>query len=311
MTAGTLTPHQLRTFNELLAVGGGRPVFPSGLAEELAARLRVRTDPAVAAWTERSLWVSKANLSTTHRCEGQLLAESSAPRAVKSLHPATAVGIVTHRAIQIAHTHPGRAVPTYVNAALVGATQETEFGQFWQEADIGVQSDLTMQMVSRVTAFLDSWPPLAPGWTPRFEESMQAKLGRLTIGARVDLVLGRPLADGRQTMLLCDLKSGALQPYHEQEAMLYALVSTLRWGVAPFRSIVYSLASGTYTDPDVTPARLLEAADWVALGVERLVAVRTERSAPELRPGVHCNWCPARKTCSAATADDGTVVSLV
>jgi hypothetical protein len=295
-----LTPSQLDTFDRLLAIGAERPVAPAGLVEELREKIAAGTADAVSRWTERSLWLGKSQLTQALRCEGQILAESSTPRT-RGLHPATAVGIVSHRAVQMASTHPGAPPLHYVEQGIAAALGEDGFREFWINASLAEQSDLTMQMVSRTTAFLDSWPPLDPAWAWRFEESCQAKIGGLTLGARMDLVLGRPRPDGRQTMLLCDLKTGSLSEHHEIEADFYALVATLRYGVPPFRSTVYSLASGTWTDPDVGAMRLHRVADQVVVAANSIVDMLTSAREAELSGGIWCRWCPARETCPSAS----------
>lgn len=301
-TPPPLTPTQLRTFDELLAVGGARPTCPEGLVEELRARILEGTAAAVERWTERTLFLTKGQLFTALRCEGQLAAEAAAPRTGRELHLATAVGIVSHRAIQITSTHPGRSIEEYVRFAVNAELQNEGFAAFWNASDPGRQSDLLTQSVSRVASFLDSWPPLDPVWTPRFEEPMQGQIGQLKLSARADLVLGRPKASMKQTMLLTDLKSGALHDHHYDEAQFYALVATIRHGVPPFRSTVYSLASGTYTEPDVTPDSLRAAAEKVIEGTNRVVDVLTERREIVLTAGDHCTFCPARATCPAYAA---------
>lgn len=294
-----MTPSQIHTFNDLLAVGGERPTAPTGLAEDLHAHILAGTAVALESWTENRLWLSKHQLFTALRCEGQLAAEASEPRT-GGMHAATAIGIISHRAIQIAHTHHGRPVAEYVRYALAGAAGDEGFAEFWRTADPGTQSDLLMQMVSKVTSFLDSWPPLDESWTPRFEESIQAKVGALTLSCRADLVLGRPRPDGKQTMFLADLKSGGIHDHHVDEGRFYALVATLRHGCPPFRSTVYSLASGDFTDPDVTAEALFTVADQVIDGVQRIVAVLTDQREAELTAGEYCRWCPAKATCPAA-----------
>jgi hypothetical protein len=294
-----LTPTQFRIFDQLLSVGTERPVMPVTLAHELAEMIEERTTPSLRNWTETRMWLSKSRLETALRCEGQLVADANAPRT-SSLHPATAVGIVAHRAIQMAHTHPGRPIGTYVDSALRASHAEDAFAEFWSAADMAVQSDLVGQMVSRVTSFLDSFPPLDPVWTPRFEESIQSKIGRLLLAAKPDFTLGRPRPDLRQTMFLADMKTGSINDAHFDEAMFYALVATLRFGVAPYRSVVYSLASGEWTDPDVTPERLWAAAERVVAAVESITDVLTDRRPPLLTSGRWCTWCPARDTCPSS-----------
>lgn len=290
---------QRRLFDHLFAIGAPRPTAPEGLAERLEQHIAAGTAAAVAAWTEKTLWVSKSQLQTATRCEG-LLAATSAQERTKELHPSTVVGIVAHRAIQIAYTHGGLTVNSYVQAALSAAcAQEEDFARFWEAADLGQQSDVLMQATTRVVGFMDSFPPLDPSWTPRFEEGISAKAGKVTLSARPDLTLGRPRAANLQTMMLVDVKTGSLQDYHEDEAMFYALVSTLRHRVPPFRSAVFSLSSGEYTSPDVNESRLFTAAEKLITAVGSICAVLTEQRAPVLTAGTHCTWCPAASTCAA------------
>lgn len=299
-----MTPTQLRTFDDLLAVGVDRPVAPNGLADELRVLLASGTGDALSLWTEKNLWVSKSLITTALTCEGMVKANAEAPRSGSRVHPATIVGIVTHRAIQLSFTHPGMSVTEAVESSLRSSrSTEEKVGEFWDAADPAMQSDLMMQMVSRVTSFLDSWPPLSHRWHPRFEESLVAKVGNLTLSARPDLVLGRPRADGTQTMLLADFKTGALRDDHDVEAQFYALVATLRHGVPPFRSVVYSLASGEWTEPDVTAASLREIAGHVIAAVRSHVEVLTDTKVPALTPGRYCMWCPAAASCPDAQRD--------
>ena len=294
-----MTPTQVKVFDQLLAVGIDRPTMPATLVPELEEMLTKRTAAALALWTEPRLWLSKSKIETALRCEGQLVADAAEQRTA-ALHPATAVGIVTHKAIQLAHTHPHQPIASYVDAAIRASMAEDAFGEFWNNADMAVQSDLIGQMVSKTTAFLDSFPPLQDSWTPRFEESMQAKVGKLVLAAKPDFTLGRPRPDLLQTMFLADMKTGGLNENHEDEAMFYALVATLRHGVAPYRSVVYSLASGEWTNPEVTPERLVAAAERVIGAVESICDVMTDRRPPLLSSGRWCMWCPAKDSCPAA-----------
>ena len=298
----TLTPAQAQVFDHLLAYGARRPKMPTSLVGDLTKFISARTTTAVERWTESRLWLSKSKIETALRCEGQLVADASQERS-PLLPPATAVGIVTHKAIQLAHTHPKRAIAVYVDAAIRASLQEPGFNQFWNETDMAIQSDLMGAMVSRTTAFLDSFPPLEDGWTPRFEEAMQAQIGKLTLAAKPDFTLGRPKADLTQTMFLADLKTGAINENHADEAMYYALVATLRYGVAPFRSVVFSLSSGEWTEPDVTSEKLYAAAERVCSAVASITDVLTDQRPALLNPGRWCNWCPASASCpESATA---------
>lgn len=299
-----MTPVQMQVFDELLAVGGSRPTQPYGLAEQLREALEETTAAALSRWTERSLWVGKSPLEAVHRCEGQFVADRKRGFDTSTLHPATAVGQVTHRAIQIAHTHPGRMIADYVSFALDGARSDEVFANWWNTCGEAAQSDLISTATSKLAGWLDSFPPLNPAWSPRFEESLQVKIGRVTLSARPDLVLGRPRGDGKQTMFIADFKSGGLGDHHLDEAQFYALVATLRHRVAPFRSTVFSLAGGDWTDPDVHADSLWAAAQRLSDGVERMVDTLGGHRAPTLSPGRHCSWCPEAPTCEARAAWD-------
>lgn len=297
-----LNPAQRRVFDELLAIGAPRPVASLALAELLRARIEAGTMDAVSRWTENRFFLSKSQLVQVLNCPGIPVAER-AQTTTRALHQATAVGIVTHRAVQMANTHPGRTVAWYVDQAVAASCGEDGFGLFWEQASVGVQSDVKVQALSRTTSFLDTFPPLDAAWAWRFEESMQARIGRLTMAARPDLVLGRPRPDGRQTMFLCDLKTGGLHEGHDREAAFYALVATLRNGVPPYRSTVLSLASGDWTEPDIDEAVLLGAADDVIRAVNLLVDGLTEAAPLTLTGGVHCRYCPARASCPSAVSE--------
>lgn len=295
----TLTPRQVRCTDELLALGGARPSVEPELVAELYSRIAVGTQSALERWTEKSLYFTKSQYLSTMRCEGELQATAILPRT--TLSTASVAGTVAHRAVQLSYTHPLRPVADYVRLAMVGArSNDSDIDDWWATLPLSDQSDLIMQITSKVTNFIDDFPPLDPSWAPRFEEPMSAKIGKLTIAGRCDLVIGRPRGDNKQTMLLVDLKTGAIKDEHVFEAQYYALVSSLRHGVPPWRSLIYSLASGEYTEPDMTTDILIEAADMLVSSVNAYVDVLTEVRPPSLSPGVQCRWCPAKATCAVA-----------
>jgi hypothetical protein len=301
-----LTRAQQRVLDDLLAIGGDRPTSPAGLADELDAFLAERTTGPLAAW-EGTLWLSKSLMVTASRCEGMIVADRAAGRRGR-LPAATVVGIVAHRAVQLSYTDPDLTVTDYVRHAIVGARRSDDgVATWWDEADLSERSDLVVTAEGKLTSFLDSWPKLHETWNPRFEHSLQHKVGKLTLAGRPDLTLGRPKADRRQTMVLVDLKTGSLGEHHEAEADLYALVATLRHGVAPYRSCVYSLASGDWTTPDVTPERLWRAAEQVASAVTSLVETVALDRTPVLTAGSWCRWCPAVECPSRAGGDGATL----
>lgn len=298
-TSRPLTPRQIRVLDQLIALGAERPTCPPELVSELQARLEAGVTPALKRWTEKSLYVTKGQLLTALRCEGQLVAEAGAPRS--GLSPAMVMGTIAHLAIQLSYTHPNRPVNEYVRQAIIASRRnDTTLDEWWVAAEPAEQSDLMIQIASRVTNFLDDFPPLQEAWGPRFEEPMVAKAAKLTLSCRPDLVMGRPRGDFKQTMMLIDFKTGDVKDEHLDEARLYALVSTLRHGVPPWRSLIYSLSSGDYTDPDITPEVLLETVDKVVFGVNSMVDSLAEVRPATLSPGNHCRFCPVKDACPAS-----------
>lgn len=297
-----LTAAQREVFDHLLAVGSTRPLAPPALASELTSTLQSGVAAALDRWPEGRLWFAKSHISNILRCEGSVPAQAATK--TDGYSPAVAVGVVSHRAIQISHTHRQLTPAAAVDAAIEASRDDQKFSQWWDDQSAGVQSDLLCQMISRAVGFLDAFPPLPPNWVPRFEENIQARIGNLILSARPDLVLGRPRADMRQTMLLCDFKSGSLNDSHLFEAHYYALVSTIRFGVPPFRSTVFSLASGEWTAPDIDAAILRETAEVVIGAVNSYVDIMLARREVDYTAGRWCAWCPARMTCRAAAEYD-------
>lgn len=306
-TAGgeQLTPSARHVYEELMAIGAPRPVVRPGFVDQLVARIEDGTAEVLEEWTEPSMFLSKSALATVLRCEGQALAYAAQPLADDQKLPvATAIGIAAHRAVQLTHTHPNLPTPQYVRLAIEASVEaEEQFAAFWANASAGTQSDVIAQVTSRTAVFSTSWPPLADEWEPRFEEGMVARVGRLKLSAKPDLVLGTPRPSGKQTVMVVDLKTGSLNDGHVEEAAWHALVATIRNGVPPFRSVVYSLAEGEWTTPaDVTEDMLVAAADRVVAGTVARVRILTEARPPKLTPARHCAWCPVALTCEESTA---------
>ena len=300
----TLTPSAGEVYKDLLSIDQVRPTSPSSLPGRLKEQIIAATSASLAAWPEKTLWLAKSALFSVERCEGSFLADRVANETKGfSISAPIAVGQVAHRAIQIGHTHPSANVDELVSAAVAGQCEvDEQFKAFWTAASISAQSDVIAGATSKTTAFFDSWPPLASSWAPRFEDPMVARVGRLTLSVRPDLVLGRPRADLRQTMFLCDFKTSDLKDDHEHEALLYALVSTLRHGVPPYRSCVYSLASGTWVAPEITEQSLTATAQWVSEQACKVVEVLADVRPPVLTVGGYCSWCKAKDTCEAFAA---------
>lgn len=289
-------------FDNLLSVGGRRPVAREGLSDDLKGYILDGTSKALNAWREPSMFLGKSALSSIRKCEGMVLADAEQKREY-SLPMPTAIGIVTHRAIQMSHTHGDRTPDELVKMAIAGSMTEESFAAFMNAASDWTRSELISEAVNKTVSFLDTFPKLDKAWTPRFEVSFGARVGSLSMSGRPDLSLGRPKADGTQSMFLCDFKTGAIREDHYLEAQFYALLATLRNGVPPFRSCVFSLADGEWTTPDVTEESLFLVAEAVVDAVTRRVEVLTELREPTYTPGIYCRWCPAAASCESADPD--------
>lgn len=303
LTSG-LTPAARVVFDQLLEIGAARPVMDSGLVDSLKQHISSQTLVPLSLWTESSLFLTKSSIAAILRCEGQAAAAVHfADNSVRKLIPSVVVGQVSHIAVQLSYTHPGFTVSRYVDEALKSQIEkESGFASSWEELGMVSQSDLRTSMISRATAFLDSFPPLRPEWNPRFEESMITRIGKLTLSARPDLILGRPRADLTQSIIVCDFKTGALRDEYEEEAGYYGLVATLKYGVAPYKSFIYSLASCENSGNEfITRDRLFAAADRVIAGCKAHVEVMCEVRDAQLSPGKWCSWCPLATSCPASS----------
>ena len=295
----SLTSAQMEVLNDLLDIGGERPVA----APDLAGRLNDHIERGVAGsftlWDGDPMWIGKAHLAAVRRCEGNVLATADMPR-LSVLPTPTAVGIVTHRAVQMAYTLPSVSPAELVRMAIAGSMNEDAFSAFYRDASEWERVDFEAQAVNTTVGWLDLFPPLQDAWVPRFDVQLSQRFTHVTLAGRPDLSLGRPRGDGRQTMVLCDIKTGSLHDGHEFEGRFYALLATLRNGVPPFRSTVLSIADGMWTPPEVTEDILFATADEVIAGINARVELLRAARTPTLTAGPHCRWCPVNDTCEAA-----------
>lgn len=296
-----MNPTQKEVFEELLQIGGPRPVCPDNLARDLITHINDKTTKALALWPETTFWVGKYPLAAVSKCELSWYSNKDRPRTKPS--PAMLVGTVAHKAIQLSYTHPDMDMRTMVMASINNLkVTENSFGEDWENLGAGGQSDVIVGAIGKVSGFLDSWPALQDSWTPRFEDPLVGKIGKLVLSGRPDLSLGRPRGDGKQTMFFTDFKTGSLKDEHLHEGRFYALLATLRHKVAPWRSCIYSLSDGSWTDPAVDRDTLFEVADWVCENTIKMIEVSLEQRAAVPTPGSWCKWCPLAQTCEVSAA---------
>lgn len=300
-----LTPVQERTLRRLLGAGDPRPVFPRDLAVRVRRDLERRLAPAAAGLAEGArLWVTKARLADLHaRCEGLFLAGARGEGGLE-LGREAALGILAHKAVEIAVHAPRLAEAEAVGGALRRlARDDRRFAAFHRSLDGAEVALLVGEAVRRLALFRATFPPLRPSWSPAVEVPLRASMcgGRVVLSARPDLILGgADRADpGRARRLIVDLKTGPERPEHRDDLRFYALVATLRFGVPPFRVATVTLEDGGWRAEDVAPGVLAAAARRVEAGAAAAARL-LEGAEPALRPGPWCGWCPRAATCPRA-----------
>jgi hypothetical protein len=293
-----LNPAQQRVI-ELLGKGGARPAIADGVADDLRAELDDGLVEAAALIpSAQTLWVSKHHLATIHQCEAHHLAGEGE----FEWSPATARGIVAHRAIELMLSWRGAPVPgELVDEALerLASDPQSPLGPYLSTLSEFDRADLRNQAVNHVTRFQDCFPPIKAAWVPRVESRVRVELfdGRIRLTGKVDLTLGRP-----QDRVIIDLKTGSAQPSHREDLRFYALLETLSLGVPPRKVASYYLDSATAQAEDVTEGALWAATRRVVDGVERMVAIRWGGDEPRRTSGTACRWCPLAEDCAPGQA---------
>lgn len=303
-----LNPVQRRVLDDLLAVGVPRPPGEPHTARRLRDDLAAGTTEAAALVPAgaRGLHLSKGRLDALG-CDGRFLDQQERPF---SYSPALVRGTLAHIGIEV-DTAGARARPPgeVLEHAWRRLTADDRAGAYAAGLPPAEADALRADALRTVVEFRDQFPLLPSAWHPRTEPALRARLhgGRVTLLGRPDLMIGRPTLD-RRRMLLVDLKTGARQPErHRADLGLYALLATVKYGVAPFRVATYYLDEGDWDAVDVD-ARLLDA----AVGAVCAKAVRAARLAyatpPErtlrLVPGPACGWCARAASCVARIGRD-------
>jgi hypothetical protein len=299
-----LNPTQQRVLDELLAVNVPRPPADPSAGARLRQLLEDRTVRAAATVGARSpgLTVNKSALDALG-CDGRYLDWLEQDF---SWTPAMVRGTLAHTAIAIDLAGDRRHDPATVLAhawdRFVGSGRPA--GAFLAGLG-GVEADaLRAEAAALLVEFREAFPPLPPEWHPRLEPELRVRLhgGRVVLVGRPDLLVGRATRD-RRRMLLIDLKSGRRRGRDRADMRLYALLVTVKYGIAPFRAATFYLAEGAWDHEDIDGDTLHAAARSVIDGVNRAVALTTDAVAGQLRlvAGPACRWCGRAPTCPAAT----------
>jgi hypothetical protein len=279
-----------------------RPRFRDDLRDHLEAELSEALGPLVAGLADPPLVVTKHRLSMIHGCEARFVAEEGRPF---EWTPSTARGVVAHKAVELLVGWTGTPVPLDLVGAAVTSLERDDFAPvrpYLLGLSTGQRAELVAGANEKVTAFLETFPPLDRRWRPVTEARVRADLcdDRVRLAGKIDLTLGYARHGTEAGKVVIDLKTGAPQPAHVEDLRFYALLDTLRLGVPPRLLVSYYLDAGRPRTEAVTEDLLWSAARRLVDGVARMVELGAGTRAPGRVPSWGCRWCPVLGTC-----DDG------
>lgn len=257
-------------------------------------------------WTESDpLIVSKYSLADALACETRFLIEDEFEWSEPLLR-----GRAAHRAIRFLVASPGMDPH---DAAREGVNELAENDTAGVRAFIAsmteaARGDFTNMVAVPVEAFAEATHGLTipKPVMPEFELRLRPCSG-VRVTGRIDLKIGRPQrqADGLplRSVLHLELKTGVERPQeHTEDARLYALLDTIRSGVAPGRSAIWYLASNEVWPVQIDRAALEAATRRLIEGTIKMAQLRSGAVAPTARAGWRCGRCPVKKDCAEGMA---------
>ncbi len=256
---------------------------------------------------DEDLWLGKTALSALS-CEGRFL---DLQESAFSWSLPIVKGKLGHKALEV-DWHTGRSLvgPEVAERALGLLRDEGASIAGWLDSlDVPNTQLLLGDAAAYVAEFRDTWPPLPAEASPRLERSMRVRLagGRIVLAGTPDLLLGTANRQEAR-MLLVDFKTGMRKPMQErQDLRFYGLLSTLKYGVAPWRWATFYVAECAWDVEDATEELLETAVERVADAVRRAVRLRWHHDPArklDLVAGPSCRWCGRREGCEAADAEE-------
>lgn len=286
----------------MLRVLRGDPSSRPAPDAALVAAARSHLEAAAAAWVEAVpaevvVRVTKGAVTSVRRCEARHLAELAARRSEDEVVPAMVRGrLVDALFRQVATTR--RVGDDPVADALAGCAAEGEP----EEASLRRLPDeerrqVEAEVVAASASLQAAWPELPAGAAVRTQERVLVPLagGRVVLTGRPDLTIGRPTRR-RAGVLVVEAKSGRFRPAHLDELRFYALLETLRWGVPPFRTVLWSLGDGRIEAVEVDGNLVWSETLRVADAITRLTRLAAgEAPRPSANP--LCPSCPLLDGC--------------
>lgn len=283
---------------------GARPAADPAIVEAARSYL----EAAAAAWVEALpegvvVRVTKDAVSSVRRCEARHLAELAARGATEVMPPSPP--LVRGRLLdalfrQVAVTG-GVGVDPVADAVSACEADGDPTAGGWFDLDEGDRREVRATVAVAAERLVADWPAFPAGAGLRTQERVLVGLagGRVQLSGRPDLTVGRPTRQ-RAGVLVVEAKSGSFRPAHLEELRFYSLLEALRWGVAPFRAVVWSLGDGRIeavdVDSDLVWSEALRAADAVTR-LTRLAA----GEAPRASANPLCPSCPLQSGCPEGT----------
>lgn len=299
MSEVALNPVQQRTLDRLKRTGD-----PVVFNRDFVADLRDEMQAALDHFASRlddgdELWISKHKVASVLECEEHHLQPDEF-----AWTPANAKGTIAHRAIELQLSWRGDPTPIdLVDEALSRLADENSGIGIWVASlDAADEADVRSQSATRVTSFMESFPPLSRQWAPITEASVRwPNRGPITLAGKVDLMMGRPKGLESNKVII-DFKTGRPHARHRQDLAFYALLETLVREVPPRKVATFYLDAADAHADDVTEAVLNTAMRRTLDAIETLVQLHAEQRPPTRRPGSTCRWCPLRETCELGIA---------
>jgi len=292
---------------DVLEVLRGDPTSRPAPDPALVAAARSHLEAAAAAWAEAVpagvvVRVTKDAVASVRRCEARHVAELAGRQdgngqVVPAMVRGRLVDALFRQVATIGWVSDDPVADALAGCAAEGEPEDGSLGALAELEQLQVRAEVTAASGALVAA----WPPLPAGAGLRTQERVLVPLagGRVVLSGRPDLTIGRPTRR-RAGVLVVEAKSGRFRPAHLEELRFYALLETLRWGVAPFRAVVWSLGDGRLEAIDVDANLVWSETLRVADAITRLTRLAAEE-APRPSANPLCPSCPLLAGCPDGT----------